>query len=59
MGEFIFSICYGGSLIFMGVVAWAFLQKMEQQTVIFLQEAGNANRKRSTDKKSPQGKVGI
>lgn len=59
MGEFIFSICYGGSLIFMGVVAWAFLKGMEQQNVISRQETDEFNPRRSTDQKSPQEKVGI
>lgn len=57
MGEFLFSIGYGGSLIVMGLFMRAFLQRMEQQTADTQQ--GLAYKDGNNDKENAYEKVGI
>lgn len=57
MGEFLFSIGYGGSLIVMGLFMRAFLQKMERQTTSTRQEIMNKGENKG--KENSYEKVGI
>ncbi|GEN35737.1 MULTISPECIES: hypothetical protein [Aneurinibacillus] len=56
MGEFLFSIGYGGSLIVIGLFTRAFLQKMEQQATKEMDEVENSE---GAGKTTSYGKVGI
>lgn len=57
MGEFLFSIGYGGSLIVMGLFMRASLQKMERQTTSTRQEIMNKGENKG--KENSYEKVGI
>jgi hypothetical protein len=58
MGEFLFTIGYGGSLLVIALCMRAFLQKMERQNTA-TQQIEELEKEEGTSKKTSYGKVGI
>ncbi|MFT9850076.1 hypothetical protein [Aneurinibacillus sp. REN35] len=59
MGEFLFSIGYGGSLLIIGLCTRAFLRRMEQQATCAQQEMELEKKRENTDAAASYGKVGM